>query len=61
MVTRSACIPWRFSHRRGYHPYVRQYAGAIGNDFNLMDDNARPSRALVVEDYIKGHDYERME
>ncbi len=23
-------------------PYIRPYAGAIGNDFFLMDDNARP-------------------
>ncbi|GBM71545.1 hypothetical protein AVEN_41670-1 [Araneus ventricosus] len=30
-------------------PYVRPYAGAIGNDFILMDDNARPHRAGVVE------------
>ncbi|GFW29326.1 transposable element Tcb2 transposase [Trichonephila clavipes] len=28
-------------------PYVRPYAAAIGNDFILMDDNARPHRAIV--------------
>ncbi|GFV35825.1 nuclease HARBI1 [Trichonephila clavipes] len=32
-------------------PYVRPYAAAIGNDFILMDDNARPHRARIVEDY----------
>lgn len=42
-------------------PYVRPYAGAIGNDFILMDDNARPHRAEVVEDYLEGHGLERME
>ncbi|GBN05269.1 Transposable element Tcb2 transposase, partial [Araneus ventricosus] len=42
-------------------PYVCPYAGAIGNDFILMDDNARPRRALVVEDYLEGHGLERME
>ncbi|GBM76809.1 Transposable element Tcb2 transposase [Araneus ventricosus] len=42
-------------------PYVRPYAGAIGNDFILMDDNARPHRAVVVEDYLEGHGLERME
>ncbi|GBN48070.1 hypothetical protein AVEN_150136-1 [Araneus ventricosus] len=38
-------------------PYIRPYAGAIGNDFILMDGNARPHRAVVVE----GHCLERME
>ncbi|GBO45832.1 Transposable element Tcb2 transposase [Araneus ventricosus] len=42
-------------------PYVRPYAGAIGNDFNLMDDNARPHRDVIVEDYLEGHGLERME
>ncbi|GFS67159.1 hypothetical protein TNCV_2275221 [Trichonephila clavipes] len=27
---------------------VRPYAAAIGNDFILMDDNARPHRARIV-------------
>ncbi|GFW71248.1 transposable element Tcb2 transposase [Trichonephila clavipes] len=35
-------------------PYVRPYAGAIGNDFILMDDNARPHRAVIVEEYLEG-------
>ncbi|GBM95122.1 hypothetical protein AVEN_258186-1 [Araneus ventricosus] len=42
-------------------PYVSPYAGAIGNDFFLMLDNARPHRAVVVEDYLEGHGLERME
>ncbi|GBM41188.1 hypothetical protein AVEN_35759-1 [Araneus ventricosus] len=42
-------------------PYVRPYAGAIGNDFILMDDNARPHRAVVVEDYLEGHGLERIQ
>ncbi|GBN39224.1 hypothetical protein AVEN_1273-1 [Araneus ventricosus] len=42
-------------------PYVRTYAGAIGNDFILMDYNARPHRVVVVEDYLEGHCLERME
>ncbi|GBM29828.1 hypothetical protein AVEN_48276-1 [Araneus ventricosus] len=33
--------------------YVRPYACAIGNEFILMDDNARPHRAVVVEDYLE--------
>ncbi|GBM04956.1 hypothetical protein AVEN_126103-1 [Araneus ventricosus] len=42
-------------------PYVHPYAGAIGNDFILMDDNARPHRSVGVEDYLEGHGLERME
>ncbi|GFU52302.1 transposable element Tcb2 transposase [Trichonephila clavipes] len=34
-------------------PYVRPYAAAIGNDFILMDDNARPHRARIVEEYLE--------
>ncbi|GFT40640.1 transposable element Tcb2 transposase [Trichonephila clavipes] len=30
-------------------PYVLPYAGAIGNDFILMDNNERPHRAVIVE------------
>ncbi|GFV98496.1 transposable element Tcb2 transposase [Trichonephila clavipes] len=42
-------------------PYVRPYAAAIGNDFILMDDNARPHRARIVEEYREDHGLERME
>ena len=33
--------------------YVRPHASAIGPQFILMDDNARPHRARVVEDYLQ--------
>ncbi|GFX47722.1 transposable element Tcb2 transposase [Trichonephila clavipes] len=42
-------------------PYVRPYAAAIGNDFILMDDNARPHRARIVEEHLEDHGLERME
>ncbi|GFT57573.1 transposable element Tcb2 transposase, partial [Trichonephila clavipes] len=42
-------------------PYVRPYAAAIGNDFILIDDNARPHRAGIVEEYLEDHGLERME
>ncbi|GFX45564.1 transposable element Tc3 transposase [Trichonephila clavipes] len=42
-------------------PYVRPYAAAIGNDFILMDDNAQPHRARIVEEYLEDHGLERME
>lgn len=41
-------------------PYARPYAGAIGNDFVLMDDNARNHRTVVVKVYLEGHGLERM-
>ncbi|GFU44527.1 transposable element Tcb2 transposase [Trichonephila clavipes] len=42
-------------------PYVRPYAAAIGNDFILMDNNAPPHRARIVEEYLEDHGLERME
>ncbi|GFT70856.1 transposable element Tcb2 transposase [Trichonephila clavipes] len=42
-------------------PYVRPYAVAIGNDFILMDDNARPHRAIIVEEYLEGLGLGRIE
>ena len=33
--------------------YVRSYAGAIGPQFVLMDDNVRPHRARVVDEYLQ--------
>lgn len=44
-----------------FHPIVRPYAGAIGQDFVLMDDNARPHRARVVDQYLHQEGIERME
>ncbi|GFW01439.1 hypothetical protein TNCV_5030891 [Trichonephila clavipes] len=34
-------------------------AAAIGNDFILMDDNARPHRARIVEEYLEDDGLER--
>ncbi|GFT80418.1 transposable element Tcb2 transposase [Trichonephila clavipes] len=41
--------------------YVHPYAGAIGNDFILMNDNARPQRAVIVDEYLEDLGLERME
>ena len=41
--------------------YVRPYASAIGPQFILMDDNARPHRARVVEDYLQQETIVRMD
>ena len=42
-------------------PIIRPYAGAISDDFILMDDNARPHRARVVTDYLEMETIERMD
>ena len=42
------------------HPVVRLFAGAIGPNFILMDDNARPHRAHVVQEYLQRETIERM-
>lgn len=41
--------------------YVRPYAGAIGDAFLLQDDNARPHRARIVDDYLQRETIMRME
>ncbi|GFX55255.1 transposable element Tcb2 transposase [Trichonephila clavipes] len=42
-------------------PCVHQYASTIGIDFSLMDDNARPYRNVIVEEYLEGLGLERIE
>ncbi|GFT18952.1 transposable element Tcb1 transposase [Trichonephila clavipes] len=32
---------------------LRLYAAAVGPNFALMDDNARPYRADIVDDYLE--------
>ncbi len=47
--------------REVFDVYVRPYAGAIGPDFILMDDNARPHRAMVTNGYLQAETIVRME
>ena len=42
-------------------PYVKPYAGAVGQDFILMDDNARPHRARLVDRFLEDEGIERMD
>nr|KAG5705938.1 hypothetical protein BaRGS_010828 [Batillaria attramentaria] len=42
-------------------PVVRPYAGAIGPEFILMDNNARPHRARIVDQYLEEESMELME
>ena len=41
-------------------PIVRLYAAAVGPTFVLMDDNARPHRAAIVDDYPESERIARM-
>ena len=41
--------------------FVRPYAGAIGLDFILMDQNARPHRAYVTDAYLERQTIVRMD
>ncbi|GFV74463.1 uncharacterized protein TNCV_5129051 [Trichonephila clavipes] len=41
-------------------PIVRVYAAAVGPTFVLMDDNARPHRADIVDDYLESEGIARM-
>ncbi|GBM82052.1 hypothetical protein AVEN_224072-1 [Araneus ventricosus] len=42
-------------------PYVRFFRGAVGPEFILMDDNARPHRALLVDEFLESEDIRRMD
>ncbi|GBN13741.1 Transposable element Tcb2 transposase [Araneus ventricosus] len=41
--------------------YVRLFRGAVGPEFILMDDNARPHRALLVDEFLESKDIRRMD
>ncbi|GBM95886.1 hypothetical protein AVEN_211258-1, partial [Araneus ventricosus] len=42
-------------------PYVRLCRGAVGPEFILMDDNSRPHRALLVDEFLESEDNRRMD
>ncbi|GBM84654.1 hypothetical protein AVEN_136684-1 [Araneus ventricosus] len=41
--------------------YVRLFRGAVGPEFILMDDNAKPHRALLVDEFLESEDIRRMD
>ncbi|GFU49429.1 transposable element Tcb2 transposase [Trichonephila clavipes] len=61
------CVRLTSRHRRDrredgiLRPTVVPYAVAIGDDFILMDDNCRPHRANLVEDFLFEEGIVRME
>ncbi|GBM33220.1 hypothetical protein AVEN_28213-1 [Araneus ventricosus] len=42
-------------------PYVRLFRGAAGPEFILMDGNARPHKALLVDEFLESEDIRRMD
>lgn len=40
--------------------YIRLFRYAVGSDFILMDDNERPHRAHLVDDFLEIEDIRRM-
>ncbi|KFM71121.1 Transposable element Tc3 transposase, partial [Stegodyphus mimosarum] len=42
-------------------PYVRLFRGAVGPKFILQDDNARPHRALLVDEFLESEDIRGMD
>ncbi len=42
-------------------PVVRPLAGALGQDFTLMHDNARPHTARVAQSYLEQEGIDVME
>ncbi|KFM60058.1 Transposable element Tcb2 transposase, partial [Stegodyphus mimosarum] len=42
-------------------PYVRLFLGAMGPEFILQDDNARPHKALLVDEFLESEDIRRMD
>ncbi|GBM29736.1 Transposable element Tcb2 transposase [Araneus ventricosus] len=42
-------------------PYVRLFRGAVGPEFILMDNNARPHRALLIDEFLESENIRRMD
>ena len=42
-------------------PHVQLFRGAVGPHFIFIDDNARPHRAHLVDDYLEREDIQNMD
>ncbi|GBO00171.1 hypothetical protein AVEN_228412-1 [Araneus ventricosus] len=42
-------------------PYVRLFRCAVGPEFILMDDNARPHGAFLVDEFLESEDIRQMD
>ncbi|GFS81241.1 transposable element Tcb2 transposase [Trichonephila clavipes] len=52
-VFRSGSVTGQIYRDDVLDPYVRLFRGAYGRDFFFMDDNARPHRANLVDEFLK--------
>ncbi|GFS74589.1 transposable element Tcb2 transposase [Trichonephila clavipes] len=60
-IIRDAPLTARRYRNEILRPILVPYAAAIGDDFILMDDNCRPHRANLVEDFLFEEGIVRME
>ncbi|GFT24915.1 transposable element Tcb1 transposase [Trichonephila clavipes] len=60
-IIRDGSLTARRCRDKILRPTVVPYAAAIGDDFILMDDNCRPHRANLVEDFLFEEGIVRME
>ncbi|GFW09829.1 transposable element Tcb2 transposase [Trichonephila clavipes] len=51
-VFRSGSVTSQIYRDEVLDPYVRLFRGAYGRDFLFMDDNARPHRANLVDEFL---------
>ncbi|GFV84312.1 transposable element Tcb2 transposase [Trichonephila clavipes] len=52
-VFRSGSVTGQIYRDEVLDPYVRLFRGAYGRDFLFMDDNARPHRANLVDEFLE--------
>ena len=61
VVLRNSTMTAQRYHDIVIEPIIVPFAGAIGENFVLIDDNARPHRARTVNERLELHGINRME
>ncbi|GFX14127.1 transposable element Tcb2 transposase [Trichonephila clavipes] len=59
-VFRSGSVTGQIYRDEVLDPYVRLFRGAYGRDFLFKDDNARPHRANLVDEFLESEDIKRI-
>lgn len=54
-------VRYRVEIIRSWINFLSLYAGAIGDELILMDDNAQPHRARLFDEYLEDQGLKRME
>ncbi|GFU18190.1 glutathione S-transferase 1, isoform C [Trichonephila clavipes] len=60
-VFKTGCVTGVRYREEVLEPYVRLFRGACSSEFILMDDNVRPHRALLVDEFLESEDIRRMD